>query len=88
MANVENRAAEHGSIIITDTDTHRFGSGRLPCAARVLEACTIETITSPNCTNIGGFYDGASLDTDSPIILASISSIKLSSAGAIQLVYS
>lgn len=86
MANVENRAAEHGSVILTGPVTRAFGTGRLPCAMRVLTDAVITSITSPNTEGID-FYDGVTLAVEDPIVLASISEVVVES-GTVQLVYS
>lgn len=87
MANVENRAAEHGSVILTGANDRSFGTGKQPCAIRVLADAVITTLESPNTEGIGEFYDGATVVKADPIILGSISRIVLAS-GTVQLVYS
>jgi hypothetical protein len=79
---VQNRAAEYGGEIISDTDVHPFAS-RLPIAVRVLEATIITAITSPDMVGID-YYDGAALDETSPVILVNVATIQLTS-GAVQL---
>ena len=86
MADIENRAAEHGSIIINDTTERAFTKGKYPAALRVLEATVIETLESSNCEGVD-YYVGISLDVDSPVILANVTKLKLTS-GAVQAVYS
>lgn len=86
MANVENRAAEHGSVILTGPDTRTFPTGRLPCAVRALTDAVITTLESPNTEGIE-YYDGLTIATDDPVILASVSNIVLAS-GTVQLIYS
>ena len=85
MAEIQNRAAENGGIIISDTNPHAFTEGKLPCVVRVIEDAVITTITSPNMENMT-YYDGKALTTTDPIIIASISSIQLTS-GVVQLIY-
>jgi len=89
MANVENRAAEHGSKIISDTDLHSFQQGKLPVAIRILEDTVIAVITSIGqySTENVAYYQAKALATDSPVILANVNSIRLTS-GAVQAIYS
>lgn len=82
---VANRAAEHGSKIIT-SGTHEFTDGKLPIAARALVDTSITTIVSDNCEGIE-FYNGTTLSPSDPIILANINSITIASGG-LQLIYS
>lgn len=86
MANVENRAAEHGSIIIEDTEEYVFRVGGTPSALRVLEETIIAVIESHNTVNID-YYVGKLVAPTDPIILANITKLQLTS-GVVQAVFS
>lgn len=85
--NVANRAAEYGGEIISDTDAHDFSGSntKTPIAIRILEDTVINAITSDDMTNMA-YYDGAAMSITSPIILANIATIQLTS-GAVQLIF-
>jgi hypothetical protein len=85
MAEITNRAAENGSIIINDTNPHVFTSGKLPAIVRILADTTINTITSDSTTGIS-WYNAKALTPDDPSILASITSIQLTS-GTVQVIF-
>ena len=86
MADVTNRAAENGSIIIADTTKRDFSPTRPLVALRVLETVVIGAIESSNTVNIA-WYVGRTVTPEDPVIIANITSITLSTAGAIQGVY-
>jgi hypothetical protein len=85
MSNIENRAAEHGSEIINDTDPHYFSVTNPPIVLRVLESTVIGTLTSGNTKNIA-YYDGVALEPTDPDVLANLTSVTLTS-GAVQVIY-
>lgn len=85
MANVENRAAEHGCLFIADTAVHSFNTTKPAVVIRILEDTVIAAITANNAEGID-YYVGKSLDITSPVILANVVSIQLTS-GAVQAVF-
>jgi len=87
MANVENRAAEHGSQFIADTETHTFAATHPAVALRILEPTVIFSIETLDDTIGADYYEGEALDIDTPIILANVTSLKLTS-GAVQAIFS
>jgi hypothetical protein len=84
--NVENRAAENGSKIISDADLHMFNSSRPIIAIRILEDTVIAALVSTNMGGTEDYYDSAELTSDDPIILGNFTSITLTS-GAVQAIY-
>jgi hypothetical protein len=87
MANVENRAAEHGGEIITDAVSHTWITGRQPCCIRILEDTIISSIASDTMVGIGYYTTAGTLTVDTPTILANIQELTLAS-GAVQVIFS
>lgn len=83
---VQNRAAENGSIIISDATERTFPKSRPLVALRVLVDTTITAIESSNTEGID-WYVGRMVTTDDPVILANVTLIQIAAGGAIQGVY-
>lgn len=86
MANIENRAAEHGGKICVAGPVYEFNASRPAVVLRVVEAATIQLIESPNMENIG-WYVGKALPVDAKDILGNITKLQLAS-GVVQVIYS
>jgi hypothetical protein len=89
MAHVSNRAAEYGSEIVDDALVHTFNRSRPAIAVRILEPTVINHLISnergQETINIA-YYDGASVDIDTPVILANITELQIDS-GAVQVIF-
>jgi len=79
------RAAENGTIFITDTDPHPFAGSRAASVIRILEPTVIASISGVDCVGVD-YYEGKSLDVDSKDILAQVTALQLTS-GAVQVVF-
>ena len=87
MANVENRAAEHGSIIIEDALFHGFSPSKPIVAIRILEDTVITALVATNMGGTEDYYDLAVLTATDKDILGNFVGITLTS-GAVQGIFS
>lgn len=84
---VDNRAAEKGGQIISDTDEHTWSKDNAghPIAVRILQEAAIAAIEAPTMEGIEWYIGKTLKPTDLPII-ANITSITLAS-GVVQAIY-
>ena len=87
MANVENRAAEHGSDIQDGAGTLTAGPGRPLVAIKVLEDATFTAITAEANTSGTAYWIASSPILAGETILGNFFSVTIS-GGAIQGIFS
>ena len=81
---IENRAAENGGEIIDNTTQRTYQDGKQPVMLVAIVESVINTVTSPNMTNIA-YYNGKTLAAGD-VLYAKIATVQLTS-GAVQAVY-
>jgi hypothetical protein len=87
MANVENRAAEHGSVIQSGAGTIKATTGKLFVAIKILEDAEIASVVALGDTVGAETYYTAKAVAAGETILGNFHSITLTT-GVIQAIYS
>jgi len=86
MANVENRAAEHGSEILEGAGTLTASNGKPFVAIKVIEEATFTTVVGDSKTIGIDYYDGKTISAGETL-LGNFQSVIIS-GGVIQAIFS